>query len=70
MKKVFESDIQPFKMCENIYFVGSTKVSVHIIETDEGLVMLDTGYPNMYEQILNSMEALGLDPKNICAIFH
>jgi len=68
--KTFISDIQPFRMCGNLYFVGSTKVSVHIIKTSVGLVMIDTGYPDMYEQILNSMEYLDLDPKDICAIFH
>lgn len=70
MTKNLKSDIRPFKMHENIYFVGSTRVSVHIIDTGDGLVMLDTGYPDMYEQILDSMEELGLNPKDICAIFH
>lgn len=65
-----KSDIKAFKMYGNLYFVGSTAVSVHIIETSEGLVMIDTGYPDMYEQILDSMSDLNLDPKNICAIFH
>ena len=65
-----KSDITPFKMHNQIYFAGSTKVSVHIIKTDEGLIMIDTGYPDMYEQILDSMNCLGLDPKDICAIFH
>lgn len=57
-------------MHHNIYFAGSSRVSVHIIKTEEGLVMLDTGYPDMYEQILTSMNELDLDPKDICAIFH
>lgn len=70
MKKTLKSDIQPFKMYENIYFVGSRRVSVHLIDTEDGLVMLDTGYPDMYEQILDSMNELGLNPKDICAIFH
>lgn len=64
------SDIRPFNMFGNLYFVGSSKVSVHIIKTELGLVMIDTGYPDMYEQILSSMEELSLDPKDICAIFH
>jgi len=62
--------IQPFRMYGNIYFVGSRKVSVHVIKTEEGLVMIDTGYPDMYEQILENMQVLNLDPKDICAIFH
>jgi len=57
-------------MYGNLYFVGSTKVSVHIIKTECGLVMIDTGYPEMYEQILHSMKQLDLDPRDICAIFH
>jgi len=70
MIKTVKSDIQPFRLCENIYFVGSTKVSVHLIKTEDGLVMIDTGYPDMYEQILDSMDDLGFNPKDICAIFH
>lgn len=38
MSSVVKSDIQPFKMHENVYFVGSSKVSVHIIDTTEGLL--------------------------------
>lgn len=70
MKKILKSDIQPFEMYNKIYFVGSSRVSVHIIDTRHGLVMIDTGYPDMYEQILDSMNELGLNPRDICAIFH
>jgi len=70
MNNSIKSDIKAFKMFGNLYFVGSTAVSVHIIETEEGLVMIDTGYPDMYEQILDSMNDLNLDPAKICAIFH
>ena len=70
MKATPISNIKPFKMCNNIYFIGSKRVSVHIIDTQNGLVMIDTGYPDMYEQILNSMSELGLNPKDIFAIFH
>lgn len=64
------SNIKPFKLCENVYFVGSTRVSVHLIDTEEGLVIIDTGYPDMLEQILESIHMLGFDEKNIVAIFH
>lgn len=59
------SDIAPFHMLGNVYFVGSTAVSVHIIDTGDGLIMIDTGYPIMREQILYSMRSLGLDPADL-----
>lgn len=63
-------DIVPFKLCDNLYFVGGKKVSVHIIKTSVGLVMIDTGYPDMFEQIVENMRAVYLEPTDICAIFH
>ena len=65
-----KSDIKPFELYKNIFFVGSSRVSVHVIKTEKGLVMIDTGYNNMYDQIIFSMESLNLNPKDICAIFH
>lgn len=70
MNRTYLSDIQPFALHKNLYFIGSSRVSVHLIETAEGLVMIDTGYPDMTEQILDSMSALGFDPRSIRAIFH
>lgn len=70
MGKRIESDIPAFKMSDSIYFVGARAVSVHIIKTECGLVMLDTGYPDMYAQIISGIEEMGFDPKDICAIFH
>lgn len=70
MSKSPISDISPFKMYGNLYFVGSTKVSVHLIDTEAGLVLIDAGYPDMYEQITDSICHLGFDPRNICAIIH
>jgi len=64
------SDIQPHRIHENLYFVGSTKVSVHLLDTEEGLILIDTGYPEMYEQILESIVLLGFAGKDIRHIFH
>lgn len=70
MGKSYISDIKPHNIYKNLYFVGSREVSVHLIDTADGLVIIDTGYPSMYEQILNSISYLGFDPKNIKHIFH
>lgn len=70
MERKAMSDIYPFRMYGNLYFIGSTRVSVHLIETECGLIMIDSGWPDMGEQIIDSMKILGFDPKDICAIFH
>lgn len=70
MKQEHLSDIPAFRLYEGVCFVGSSRVSVHVIETQKGLVMIDTGYPEMYDQILASMAALGLDPMELVAIIH
>ncbi len=65
-----EIELQAFKMHKNLYFIGSKAVSVHLIDTEEGLVLIDTGYPSMYNLILDNIKKMGFDPKDICAIFH
>lgn len=65
-----EMKLQPFQLHKNLYFIGDEEVSVHLIDTEEGLVMIDTGFPFMHDLILNNMKSLGFDPKNIKAIFH
>ena len=57
-------------MHANLYFIGSEAVSVHLLETAQGLVLIDTGYPSMREQILENIEALHFSVQDICAIFH
>jgi metallo-beta-lactamase class B len=68
--RTYVSDIKPFRLYKNLYFVGSTQVSVHLLDTAKGIVIIDTGYPSMYEQILDSIRYLGFDPMKIAHIFH
>jgi len=62
--------LRAFKMCDRIYFIGNEEVSVHLLDTVQGLVLIDTGYPNMYTIIVENIKNLGFEPKNISAIFH
>ncbi|MBE7092317.1 MAG: MBL fold metallo-hydrolase [Clostridiales bacterium] len=62
--------IEPFKIADNLYFVGSIGSSSHIIDTGKGLIMIDSGYPQTLYQVLFNMQKMGLDPKNIKYIVH
>lgn len=62
--------MKPFKMADNLYFVGAVGGSSHVIDTGEGLIMLDTGYPQNLYQIIENMYLMGLNPKDIKYIIH
>lgn len=62
--------IRPFRMLENVYFVGGREVSVHVIDTGAGLMMIDSGYPHMRERIREGMAALALDIRDLRVILH
>ncbi len=63
MKRNFwEGSVAPGRIFGNLYFVGTRPASTHVIETEEGLIVLDPGYPEALEEILANMRALGLDP--------
>ncbi len=60
----------PIKLFDNLYFVGTTAVGSFIIDSGDGLVMLDTG--NGEEDVAlmaEDMKKLGLDPSKIKVIF-
>lgn len=63
--KPWEDTLEPFRLWGNIYFTGGLPASVHIIDTGDGLILLDCGYQESLYLIINGMWRLGLDPANI-----
>ena len=64
------SDIAPFRLAGNIYFVGTRPASAHVIDTGDGLILIDTGYEETAPVILESMQTLGLDIADVKIILH
>ncbi len=62
--------VKPFRLWGNIYFVGTVAASTHIIDTGEGLIMIDSGYQESLHLVIHNMHTLGLDPMNIKYIIH
>ena len=65
-----ENAIMPVMLTDDIAFVGDRSVSVHALLSDEGIVLLDTGFPGMLEGIGESLEALGLSLSGVRAVIH
>ncbi|MBQ8893439.1 MAG: MBL fold metallo-hydrolase [Clostridia bacterium] len=68
MKKPFhpwEGYIKPFCIFGNLYFIGTHPASTHLIDTGDGLILMDPGYPLSLYLVLENMRALGFSPYDI-----
>ena len=59
-----------FKMCEDLYCIGTVGASSYIVDTGDGLLMFDTGYLDGVPRLLSSMEELGISPSRLRFIVH
>ena len=61
----WEGYMEPFRIFGNLYFVGTTFVSVHLIDTEDGLVLIDSGYPQCLYLTLENIRKIGFNPYDI-----
>jgi len=57
--------IKPAKIFGNLYFIGIRAVCTHLIDTGEGLIIIDPGYAESLQIILENIRALGFNPADI-----
>ena len=62
--------VEPFRIAGNLYYVGNSNVSSHLIDTGQGLILLDTAYPQTVYLLLESIRRLGFNPDDIRYILH
>lgn len=62
--------IEPFRIFGNLYFVGNKDVSIHLVDTGEGLILFDTGFSHMGGLLLHAIWKCGFRPEDIKMIFH
>ena len=59
---------EPFRILGNTWFVGTAGLTALLIETDEGLILVDGALPQSAMLIEANIRKLGFDPLNIKAI--
>ena len=58
--------IEPTRLFDNLSVVGSVGTAIYILETSEGLILLDAGYPEQIQSVLvPGLKALGFDPAKV-----
>lgn len=68
--KPWEGYMEPFKIFGNLYFVGTKFVSSHVIDTGDGLILLDSNFPQCTYLVTEGMRKVGLNPMDIKYILH
>ncbi len=62
--------IEPFKIADELYYVGDKKVCIHLIDAGDGLILIDSGFFGATHLLVDSIWRAGFDPKNIRWIIH
>jgi metallo-beta-lactamase class B len=57
--------VEGYRVIGNIYYVGATDISAHVITTPAGLILLDTGTTQMLPVIRSNIEKLGFRMQDI-----
>jgi metallo-beta-lactamase class B len=57
--------VAPFCISDEICYVGTEDLGIYLIKTNAGDILIDGGYEQTVPQILASLKALGVDPKDI-----
>ena len=66
----WEFAVRPFRIAGDLYYVGNSDVSSHLIDTGDGLLLIDTAFPQTAYLLLESVRRLGFDPDDIRTIVH
>ena len=62
--------VKPFRIFANLYFVGNRDVGAYLLNTEEGLILIDTTYPTSQAQMIQSIWEAGFSPGEIRYILH
>jgi metallo-beta-lactamase class B len=57
--------VAPFRIADEIYYVGTADLGIYLIKSDAGDILIDSGYAETVPQILANLHTLGVDPKDV-----
>jgi metallo-beta-lactamase class B len=57
--------IEPFKVFDNLYYVGPGYVSVWLLTTPQGNILFDSAQEPYVDHVIGNIRKVGIDPKSI-----
>jgi metallo-beta-lactamase class B len=61
----YQKSVGPIKVLDNVWYVGPGFVSVWLIQTSDGLVLIDTAQEPYIDHVLGNIQKAGFDARNI-----
>ena len=62
--------LKPFKLAGNLYYIGDKMVCSHLIDTGDGLIVFDSGFPHATHLLVQAIWELGFNPAAIKYLIH
>ncbi|MBQ8174534.1 MAG: MBL fold metallo-hydrolase [Clostridia bacterium] len=62
--------MKPFRILGDLWYVGDTRVCVHLLDTHDGLILFDSGFPHTVHMLTQAIWEAGFDPRDIRYIIH
>lgn len=60
---------EPFKIFDNLYYVGAKNVCAYLMTTSGGLVLIDSLFPDTTDLLIENIHKVGFKPEDIKYIF-
>ena len=62
--------IDPFRVVGNVYYVGDRVVAAHLVDSGDGLILLDSCFPHTIDELFRRITTLGFRLENIRYVVH
>lgn len=62
--------MKPFRILGDLWYVGDRRVCVHLLDTHDGLILFDSGFPHTVHMLIEAIWEAGFDPHDIRYIIH
>ena len=62
--------VEPFRIYGNVWYVGDAWVCVHLIDTGDGLLLIDSGNASQEQLLINAIWEAGFRPADVKWIIH
>lgn len=62
--------IEPFRIADRTWYIGTAGLSALLVNTDEGAVLIDGGMPQAADMLLANMAKAGVKPSEVKYILH